>query len=129
MNLIKKQFENQNYINIETFRVNGQGVKTPVWFVQDDGSLYVRTAEGSGKVKRINKNRHILVAPCKMDGTPVNEWLPAQAVELRDPDVDKKVDHLLKSKYGFQNMIFTLNAKLKGVRYTVLKIELSSSST
>ncbi len=51
INLIKKQFENQNYINIETFRMNGQGVKTPVWFVQDDGSLYVRTAEGSGKVK------------------------------------------------------------------------------
>jgi hypothetical protein len=25
----------QQYLNIETFRKNGQGVKTPVWFVED----------------------------------------------------------------------------------------------
>lgn len=26
-------FERRHYLNIETFRKNGQGVKTPLWFV------------------------------------------------------------------------------------------------
>ena len=47
------QFANQQFINVETFRKNGQGVQTPVWFVEDKGTLYVRTVENSFKVKRI----------------------------------------------------------------------------
>lgn len=38
-----QQFENQQFLNLETFRKNGIGVKTPVWFVQDGETLYVRT--------------------------------------------------------------------------------------
>lgn len=41
-----EQFKNQNYINLETFRKSGEGVKTPVWFVQERDSLYVRYRSG-----------------------------------------------------------------------------------
>ena len=34
------QFLNQKYINIETYRNNGEAVQTPVWFVID-GEQYV----------------------------------------------------------------------------------------
>ena len=37
------QFLNQKYINLETYKKSGQAVHTPVWFVQDNGVLYVRT--------------------------------------------------------------------------------------
>ena len=30
----------QQYLNIETFRKNGVGVKTPVWFVQEGDMFY-----------------------------------------------------------------------------------------
>ncbi len=33
----------QQYINLETFRKSGVGIKTPVWFVQDGDTLFVRT--------------------------------------------------------------------------------------
>ncbi len=46
-------FDHQSYLNLETFRKNGSGVKTPVWFVEDCGVLYLRTDAASGKVKRI----------------------------------------------------------------------------
>ena len=29
----------ENYINLETFKKNGQGVKTPVWFAHQGESL------------------------------------------------------------------------------------------
>ena len=32
----------QQYLNLETFRRSGVGMKTPVWFVQD-GDILVRT--------------------------------------------------------------------------------------
>ena len=41
-----KQFEGQSFLNLETFRRNGSGVKTPVWFTQDGQTLYVRTVAG-----------------------------------------------------------------------------------
>jgi hypothetical protein len=45
-----KQFEQQNYLNLETFKRSGQGVKTPVWFIQEGCTLYIRTGAESGKV-------------------------------------------------------------------------------
>ena len=40
MNNALKQFEKQQFLNIETFRKNRQGVKTPVWFAQDGDRLH-----------------------------------------------------------------------------------------
>jgi PPOX class probable F420-dependent enzyme len=118
-------FQNQNYLNIETFRKNGQSVRTPVWFVLDETVIYVRTADNSGKIKRIRNSNKVQVAPCKMDGTPLGSWLPAQAMELQDPATNNFVDDLLGKKYGFQKNLFTWISSLRGDRYTVLKIVLS----
>jgi len=127
MPTIENRFQNQNYLNIETFRKNGQGVKTPVWFVQDGEIIYVRTGEDSGKIKRIRNNDHVLVAPCKMDGTPMDGWIPAVAMEVKDPETNKYVDNLLGKKYGFQKNLFAWMSRLRGDRYTVLKIEFSQN--
>lgn len=44
------------YINLTTFRRNGQAVATPVWFVALNGRLYISTNVNSGKAKRIRAN-------------------------------------------------------------------------
>jgi uncharacterized protein len=62
------RFGDQKYISLETLRKNGEGVKTPVWFVLHDGALYVYTEATSWKVKRIRHNLRIRVAPCTMRG-------------------------------------------------------------
>ena len=73
------QFQKQKYLNLETFRKNGESMKTPVWFVQDGETIYVQTVANSGKVKRIRNNGRVNIAPCKMDGTPAGTWVPANA--------------------------------------------------
>ena len=35
-----EKFTRQQYLNLETFRRNGESMKTPVWFVQDEKTLY-----------------------------------------------------------------------------------------
>jgi PPOX class probable F420-dependent enzyme len=51
MRKIYTAFEKQKYLNLETFRKSGLGVKAPVWFVQDGDMIFVRTITDSGKVK------------------------------------------------------------------------------
>lgn len=111
------------YINLETFRKNGVGVKTPVWFVQDGDTLFVRTIANSGKVKRIRNFAHVQIAPCKADGTPLGDWFPAQAREVKDAPTHQKVDRLLDRKYGLMKKMFALASRIQGRQYTVLEVK------
>ena len=65
---IPKQIQGQKYISLVTFRKNGQAVKTPVWFAESEGRLYVQTRNDSGKYKRIRNNPQVKLAPCTMSG-------------------------------------------------------------
>jgi len=99
------QYKGQKYLNLETFRKSGVGVKTPVWFVEKDGVLFVRTIADSGKVKRIRNNSRVRIVPCKSNGEPLGEWGEARA-ELVDEVKAEDVNRLLKRKYGLVKSMF-----------------------
>jgi len=118
--------QGHSYLNLETFRKSGAGVRTPVWFVQDGETLFVRTVADSGKVKRIRRNGRVNVAPCKADGALLGEWQPALAHEVGDEAIARKVDGLLDRKYGLIKKLFALAAVLQRRTYTVLQIKLEA---
>jgi len=118
------QLTQQQYLNLETFRKNGIGVRTPVWFVQEGETLFVRTVDNSGKVKRIRNNTHVNIAPCKADGALLGEWIPALARELKYKATDRKVNRLLDKKYGLVKKMFGLVSTLQGRKDTILEIKL-----
>ncbi len=121
-----KQFEGKSFLNLESFRRSGAGVKTPVWFTRENGTIYVRTIAGSGKVKRIKNNGEIQIVPCEANGNPTGEWVKAQAVEVTDPETAELVGRLLEKKYGVvQVKAFAAATALRREKYTVLKIQLS----
>ena len=120
---LSESFARQQYLNLETFRKSGLGVRTPVWFVQDNETIFVRTMANSGKVKRIRNNGSVNIAPCKMDGVPIGEWFPAQARELTDLETDRKVDRLLDKKYGLMKKLFGLSSAFQGRKDTILEIK------
>ncbi len=101
------QFKNQHYINVETYRRNGQGVKTPVWFVEYQDQLCFITEMESGKVKRMRSNPSVKVTPCKMDGTVTGNWLPANIRFMQGEEI-KSVDKLMGKKYGVMKFLFEL---------------------
>jgi PPOX class probable F420-dependent enzyme len=115
------QFQKQQYLDVETFRKNGQGVPTPVWFVQDGDTLYVRTVAGSGKVKRIRNNPRVRVMPCGVRGKPMGEWVEGQA-RFASTDESKKVNGLLTRKYGLMKVMLELMGKFQGRKYAVIAI-------
>jgi uncharacterized protein len=118
-----RQFEGKSFLNLETFRRSGLGVKTPVWFTWEAETIYVRTVAGSGKVKRIKNNGEVQIVPCGANGAPVGEWIAAQAVEATDPETANLVRGLLEKKYGVvQVKAFAAATALRREKYTVLKI-------
>jgi PPOX class probable F420-dependent enzyme len=65
---IPAPIQGRRYISLRTFRKNGQGVATPVWFGEEDNKLFVMTRSISGKYKRIRNDPQVRVAPCTIRG-------------------------------------------------------------
>lgn len=119
-----EQFDNQQYLNLETFRKNGQGVKTPVWFARDGDSLYVWTQADSGKAKRARNISNVNIAPCKADGALLGDWHPATIRRDDSPEAVKKVRGLFVKKYGLMFYAFALMGAFRRAQYTTLEITL-----
>jgi len=125
---VLNSFEKQQFLNIETFRKNGNGVKTPVWFVQDDGRLYIWTVAASGKAKRIRNCEKVKIAPSKADGTVVGEWLPASAsVDDSDPAL-QRLQALMRKKYGLSFALFELIGKFQRAKHAAVQVKVMSEN-
>ena len=116
------QFENQAYMNLETYRKNGEGVKTPVWFVQDGGTFYVRTGEDSWKVKRLRSNPQASIVPSTSTGSPIGEWVNVTIELVEDETVAQEVNQMFNRKYGFQKRFFDLMGRIRGYKLATLVI-------
>ena len=110
----------QKYISLETFKKNGDGVKTPVWFVLRDAALYVYTDAASWKVKRIRNNPRVRVAPCSIRGAVKGPWADATA-SIIDGDERRAADKLLDRKY-FMKRILNLLTRVNGHERAMIKI-------
>ena len=119
-----EQFERQQYINLETFKKNGQGVKTPVWFVMEDGVLYTRTMANSWKVKRLNRDPRVKVTPSDARGEPLGVWVNGRAHEVTDPAAANHINALMNKKYGLLKRGFDVMGKLRNRQMTAVRIEI-----
>ena len=106
-------FEDQKYISLETFKKNGSGVKTPVWFVMHDGIIYVTTMDSSWKVKRLKNTKLVRITPSNFKGTPKKEWIEGQAFFGSESEL-KLAMSLRKKKYGLWARIIGLFVSKKG---------------
>jgi uncharacterized protein len=88
----------QKYISLVSFRKNGAPVRTPVWFAEDAGKLYVMTGSHLGKYKRIRNNPRVTIAPCTIRGKVTGSDFPASA-RILPPAEFKRVRRLINQKY------------------------------
>lgn len=116
------QFLNKDYIRLETFKRNGQIVVTPVWFVVDDGTIYVRSYANSGKVKRMRNNSYVKIAPSDALGRPYGVTIEGTAART-DGDMEIKISQLLYRKYGLKKMSFDLWGAIKQLDWAVFAIK------
>lgn len=118
----------QKYINLETYKKNGQVVQTPVWFVLDEGVIYVRTDKNSGKVKRSQNNPNVHLMPCNIRGRPKGEWIDG-TIQIANENESNRAKQLLNQKYGLLGKMLGIMYKLRKIEFVVLSIHFSSDKT
>lgn len=120
------------YLSITSFKRDGTGVATPVWFVQEDGRLLVHTDANSYKVKRIRRNPEVTVAPCTATGRLLADPVRARAELLPDAELSR-VERLMARKYRidlvFIKPIRSLQAALRPGRHHAKPVILAITPT
>jgi uncharacterized protein len=116
-----QQFENESYLNLETYRKNNQPIITPVWFILKDNDIFVVTKEKTGKVKRIKNNSAVRVAPCNYKGVSKGTWVPGTG-RFVDSQEKSEILKMRGKKYGIKANIASLLSIRKG-NYVVIAIQ------
>jgi PPOX class probable F420-dependent enzyme len=95
-----------SFVLVTTFRKDGRLVPTPVWSAPlGDGRLVFVTQDTTGKVKRLRRDPHVLLAPCSRRGKPLGRPVDGTAEVLPD-DLLPEVERVLADKYGLQFQLF-----------------------
>jgi len=116
-----QQFENESYLNLETYRKNNDPVITTVWFILKDNNIFVVTREKTGKVKRIKNNSAVRVAPCNYRGILKGTWVLGKA-HFVDSHAKSNILKIRSQKYGIKAKIANILSKRKG-NYVVIAVQ------
>jgi hypothetical protein len=118
--------QGQKYINLETFRKNGQGVRTPVWFSAEPEQdapekLYAYSTADSGKAKRIRNNPRVRVAPCDFRGKLLGEWIDAVTEIVTGAEAEHGVKLLNKKYFPWRQLLgfFAMFSRDKRVVFVI----------
>ncbi len=120
-------FAGQSYLNLESYRRSGKPVQTPLWFVEMEGHLYVRTPDDTGKLKRIRHNPRVRVAVCGVRGRLKGDWIEASARIVGSAEAES-ANRLLSHKYGLIKRLIDLGTRLRGHGYLVIAIDATDPS-
>jgi uncharacterized protein len=94
------------YCLIVTFKRDGTGVPTPVWFgLDDDGRLFFRTGSEVAKVRRIRNEPRVRVAPCSVRGKPLGPSIEGTASVVA-PDRREHAEAAIQSNYGLGRRLY-----------------------
>ena len=104
----------ERYINLETFKKDGNGVKTPVWCVPLDGKIVVYTNGTSYQVKRLQRNPRVRVAPCDVRGNVRGAWVDGECHIIDDAARVERAHRAFIDKYGWQVRMLDLAAWIAG---------------
>lgn len=96
---------------LETYRKGSQPVRTPVWYIIENGLVYFKTAPKAGKVKRLKRNPAVRMAPCTFGGKILGEWVSGTASFLPPSAESKRIDKTINTKHGIAGWLIGLFEK------------------
>ncbi len=113
------------FIDLVTFRRSGVPVGTPVLFVQDGARLLVRTAAGTGKLKRLAYTTDVELAPSDSKGRHLGATVTGTA-RILGPEAVGPALRAIHAKHRIAGPIATVVRHLKGQRDVIVEITLDA---
>tara|TARA_Y100000590_G_scaffold11977_1_gene14588 strand:- start:507 stop:878 length:372 start_codon:yes stop_codon:yes gene_type:complete len=100
-------FENDEYINLITYRNNGSPVSTPVWLSSLDDYLVVTTSLNAGKVKRVRANGKATIYKTNQSGSKkLSQEIDVKASIIEDENEKQKGIKSIQKKYSPMYKLF-----------------------
>jgi uncharacterized protein len=122
------------YVSLTTFRRNAEPVPTPVWIApgESDHELYIFTGARTGKMRRIQKDPRVELAPCTLRGRVLGQGISGRAFVVPAAE-HPTAERALTRKYPVaKRLLFAFNRLLSGGRSSdnraYLRIELDAVS-
>jgi uncharacterized protein len=100
------------YVALVSFRRDGTPVSTPIWVVGYGAGLAVWTPRKTFKVKRIERNPAVTVAPCRFRGDPLGPAVPGRAEIMSDAET-ARLRPVLARKYGVMGWLSVYGSILR----------------
>jgi PPOX class probable F420-dependent enzyme len=97
----------RKYCVVTTYRKNGEAIPSPVWFGVGNGKLYFVTGASTVKLKRIERNPEVRVAPCTTRGKPVGPPFVGRA-RILGPEEEAEAERWLQANYGLGRRLYSL---------------------
>jgi len=107
------------FISLETYKRNGEAVRTPVWFVQESGLTYFHSPAKSWKVKRLRRNPVVRLAPCARFGRIEGDWLNGKATRIDGKEDTKRIVKLVNSSQSRGDRIIGFFEKKNRVAFSI----------
>ena len=104
--MVENILEGHKYILLTTFRKDGTGVPTPVWFQFFDGKIYFYSNSKAWKIKRIQNNSKVEICPCTFKGEVLGDSFKGEARVLEGPEAKIARKYLAKKYVLFRVMGF-----------------------
>jgi PPOX class probable F420-dependent enzyme len=114
--------EKAQFMSLTTYKKSGEGVATPVWFVDIAGKLYVITNHDAWKLKRLRNTGKATVAPCTASGKVTGDSHEAKGYVVADEAEGKTAHEALTKKYGIQFRLFDLMGRIQNAKRSYLAI-------
>ncbi|MEV7671928.1 PPOX class F420-dependent oxidoreductase [Streptomyces sp. NPDC000963] len=111
--MIPEELRRGRYVSLTTFRKNGTGVATPVWYAVEGSELYAWTRTDSWKVKRLRNDPRVVAAVCDVRGNvPEGAERVTGEARLVTGEELRRVRKLLLRKYTWQFWFLDVPATL-----------------
>ena len=112
----------RNFIQLTTYRKNGEGVPTPVGFAPHEGKLYISTPGTAFKLKRLRNNGRVSLAPCTFKGEVLGESVEGQA-RILAPEERAMAEQAFIRRYGVIYRLTLAVQKMRKKQRTYIEIQ------
>jgi hypothetical protein len=99
----------------------------PLLFIIHRDRLYLRTAAHTYKVKRLQHNPKVRVAPSTFRGKLKGEWMEGEARVYDAADM-QWVNPLSKRRHGWFKRLIDLRNRFRRVQFVVIEVVLSEGN-
>ena len=124
---LKDILKDRQFCLLTTFKKNGDGVATPMWFALDGEHAVMTTRGNSWKVRRLKRNPKVTIGWSDHYGMKHGELYDAVARLVKDEDEFQNALGLLNKKYGLKKKLIDFGLTFaKDKTEAIIKVSLAS---